>query len=109
MSFLSIGPTELRILLSIGTLTLFVRPVVSPFGVGPFLLFDLGFGIGAIGLVVALVTSAARTTLALYRAEPLPPPGAAGAAAVMERETIECAVLTVRDVCASAAPAAKAH
>ena len=72
MSFLGIGPTELRILLSIGALTLYVRPLVAPFGFGPFSLFDIGFGIGAIGLVVALVTSAARTTAALYRAEPLP-------------------------------------
>jgi len=72
MSFLSVGPTELRILLAIGTLTLLARPVVSPVGLGPFLLFDIGFGIGTIGLAVALVTSAVRTTAALYRAEPLP-------------------------------------
>ena len=72
MSFMNIGPTELRILLSIGTLMLFVRPTVSPFGLGDFRLFDIGFGVGAIGLTVALITSAARTTLALYRAEPLP-------------------------------------
>ena len=51
---------------------LFVRPTVSPFGLGAFRLFDIGFGVGAIGLTVALITSAARTTMALYRAEPLP-------------------------------------
>src|SRR4051794_17387212 len=72
MSFLHVGPTELRILLAIGTLTLFTRPDVSPFGLGPFRLFDLGFGIGAGGLLIALVTAAVRTTAALYRAEPLP-------------------------------------
>jgi phosphatidylglycerophosphate synthase len=72
MSFLNVGPTELRILLAIGTLTLFVRPTVSIGGLGEFRLFDVGFGAGAIGLVLALVTSAARTTAALYRAEPLP-------------------------------------
>jgi len=72
MSFLNVGPTELRILLAIGTLTLFVRPTVSPFGLGPFRLFDVGFGIGAIGLAIALLTATARTTAALYRAEPLP-------------------------------------
>ena len=70
MSFLNVGPTELRILLSIGTLTLFVRPTVSLFGLGPFRLFDVGFGIATIGLAAALLTSAARTTAALYRAEP---------------------------------------
>ncbi len=72
MSFLNVGPTELRILLAIGTLTLFVKPTVSMFGLGEFLLFDVGFGVATVGLAVALVTSAARTTVALYRAEPLP-------------------------------------
>ena len=74
MSFLNIGPTELRILLAIGTVTLFVRPTVSLFGFGEFHLFDVGFGIGALGLGIALLTSAAQTTAALYRAEPLPRP-----------------------------------
>jgi phosphatidylglycerophosphate synthase len=72
MSFMNVGPTELRILLAIGTLTLFVKPTVSLFGMGEFLLFDVGFGVGTAGLAVALVTSAARTIIALYRAEPLP-------------------------------------
>jgi archaetidylinositol phosphate synthase len=72
MSFLNIGPTELRILLSIGTLMLFVKPTVSLLGLGTFLLFDVGFGIGTIGLTIALISSAVRTTAALYRAEPLP-------------------------------------
>ncbi len=72
MSFLNVGPTELRILLAIGTLTLFVKPTVSMFGWGEFLLFDVGFGVGTVGLVIALVASVARTTVALYRAEPLP-------------------------------------
>ena len=72
MSFLNVGPTELRILLAIGTLTLFVKPTVSMFGLGEFLLFDVGFGVATVGLAVALVTSAARNIVALYRAEPLP-------------------------------------
>jgi phosphatidylglycerophosphate synthase len=72
MSFLNIGPTELRILLAVGTAALFVRPTVSLFGLGEFRLFDVGFGVGAVGLAIALLTSAAQTTAALYRAEPLP-------------------------------------
>jgi phosphatidylglycerophosphate synthase len=72
MSFLNVGPTELRILLAIGTLALFVRPTVSLFGLGDFRLFDVGFTVGTIGLGIALLTSTARTTVALYRAEPLP-------------------------------------
>jgi phosphatidylglycerophosphate synthase len=72
MSFLSVGPTELRILLSVGTLALYWRPTVTPFGLGSVRLFDVGFVIGTIGLIAAFVISSAQTTVALYRAEPLP-------------------------------------
>ena len=72
MSFLRVGPTELRIVLAVGTLLLFGRRDVSPLGFGPFLLFDVGGVVASAGLVLALVTSATRTTMALYRAEPLP-------------------------------------
>ena len=72
MSFLSVGPTELRLLLSIGALALFSHPVIRPFGFGPFLLFDIGGVVAVLGMLAAFVTSAVRTTRALYRAEPLP-------------------------------------
>jgi archaetidylinositol phosphate synthase len=72
MSFLSVGPTELRIILSAGALRLLSGPAVNPFGLGEILLFDVGAIAGTVGLVVALVSNASRTTLALYRAEPLP-------------------------------------
>jgi phosphatidylglycerophosphate synthase len=72
MSFLSVGPTELRILLAAGALRLLGGPTVNPFGLGDVLLFDLGAVVATAGLGVALVTGASRTTLALYRAEPLP-------------------------------------
>jgi archaetidylinositol phosphate synthase len=72
MAFLGIGPTELRILLAVGALRLLVQPSVSPFGYGPFLLFDVGGVIAAASLVGVLVASAVRNTVALYRAEPLP-------------------------------------
>jgi phosphatidylglycerophosphate synthase len=71
MSFLKVGPTELRILLSIGALMLFTRPRVTPFGLGPFLLFDVGGVVTTGGLIVAFVTSAIRGTRELFRAEPL--------------------------------------
>ncbi|MGE4056652.1 MAG: hypothetical protein AB7F99_17820, partial [Vicinamibacterales bacterium] len=67
------GPTELRILLSIGTMVLYVKPTVSLFGLGQFLLFDVCFGVAAAGLLTVLAVSAARMTADLYRAEPLPP------------------------------------
>ncbi len=72
MSFLSVGPTELRIILSIGALTLFTHPVVRPFGFGPFQLFDVGGVVAVVGMLAAFVTSAVRATASLHRAEPLP-------------------------------------
>jgi phosphatidylglycerophosphate synthase len=72
MSFLAMGPTELRILIAAGAVVLAWKPVVHPFGLGPVLLLDVG-GLGAIaGLLVAFATAAVRTTAALYREEPLP-------------------------------------
>jgi hypothetical protein len=73
MSFFSVGPTELRIILAAGALRLLSGPTVNPFGLGTVLLFDVGAMIAIAGLAVALVTGAIRTTVALYRAEPLPP------------------------------------
>jgi phosphatidylglycerophosphate synthase len=72
MAFLKVGPTELRILLAVGALMLFTRPRVTPFGLGPFLLFDVGGVVATAGLIVAFLTSAIRGTRELYRAEPLP-------------------------------------
>lgn len=72
MSFACVGPTELRIVLAIGALSLLHSPVVRPFGLGPWLLFDIGGAVAACGLAMALIVSAARTTMELYRAEPLP-------------------------------------
>ncbi len=72
LTFMRLGPTELRILLSLGALVALKSPVVTPFGMAPFFLFDVGGAIGIVGLVVAFIVSASRTTLALYRAEPRP-------------------------------------
>jgi archaetidylinositol phosphate synthase len=72
ISFGGFGPTELRILLAVGAVVAIDRPVVTPFGIAPVALFDLGGVIGAAGMLVVFLASAARNTLALYRAEPLP-------------------------------------
>ena len=72
ISFAGMGPTELRLLLSAGALAAMSQPHVRPFGLGPFQLFDAGGFIGAIGMAVVFVLSAARNTRALYIAEPLP-------------------------------------
>ena len=71
MSFLKVGPTELRILLSIGSLVLLVKPTSHLFG-HTFLLFDVGGVVGAAGLFFTFLVSAARNTRALYLAEPMP-------------------------------------
>ncbi len=65
-----IGPTELRIILAIGTLYLLHNPWVHIAGQG-YLLFDVGGIISIAGMLVALIFSAARNTHALYKAESL--------------------------------------
>lgn len=73
MSFWGWGPTELRILLAIGALTLLVKPVVTIFGM-QFPLFDVGGIVGTAGLLFTAIISAVGNTRRLYRAEPLPSP-----------------------------------
>ena len=71
MSFWGWGPTELRILLALGALTLSVKPLVSIFGV-QMMLFDVGGIVGAVGLIATAIISAIGNTRRLYAAEPLP-------------------------------------
>ncbi|MGH9339097.1 MAG: CDP-alcohol phosphatidyltransferase family protein [Acidobacteriota bacterium] len=71
LAFLQVGPTELRILLAVGTLWVIHEPTVQLGNWGPFLLFDVGGACGIAGLAVALTVSAIRNTRMLYRAEPL--------------------------------------
>ena len=72
ISFSGVGPTELRILLSVGALAVIVNPIVQPFGAGPFRLFDVGGSVAVIGMFGAFVLSAIRNARALARLEPLP-------------------------------------
>ena len=71
MSFWSFGPTELRLLLCIGNIALFYRPVVGLFG-HRYLLFDVGGAIGILGMSLMLIWSSVRHTRQLYDAERLP-------------------------------------
>jgi archaetidylinositol phosphate synthase len=71
ISFWKFGPTELRILLAIGTLRLLWSDQATIAGTR-YLLFDVGGAIGTAGLLVAFVVSAMVNTVMLYRAEPLP-------------------------------------
>jgi phosphatidylglycerophosphate synthase len=74
MSFWGLGPTELRILLSIGTVMLFVKPIVTIAGI-QMALFDVSGVVGAGGLLVTAIVSTVKNTHRLYRAEPLPEEG----------------------------------
>jgi phosphatidylglycerophosphate synthase len=71
MSFLKMGPTELRILLAIGNIALIFHPMATIFG-QTYKLFDVGGTIGAAAMLVTFVVSALRNTRTLYKAEPLP-------------------------------------
>jgi phosphatidylglycerophosphate synthase len=78
MSFAGFGPTELRILLSIGAIALRGDPHVSLGALGRVPLFDVGGVVAIAGLVVALLCAIAQNTAALARLEPrrhADPPG----------------------------------
>jgi phosphatidylglycerophosphate synthase len=72
LSFAGVGPTELRLILSAGALAVLVKPMVQPFGLGPFHLFDVGGAIAVAGMIGAFLLSAARNARALAELEPLP-------------------------------------
>jgi phosphatidylglycerophosphate synthase len=65
------GPTELRILLAIGSIAALRDPYAIMFG-HKMLLFDLGGAIGAVGMFAMGVLTTLRHTVQLYREEPLP-------------------------------------
>lgn len=69
MAFAGIGPTELRILLAAGAIAVINSPFVSPFGLAPVKLWDLGGVIAAVGMTVAFVVASSRNGFALYLEE----------------------------------------
>ena len=71
LSQMKFGPTELRIILAIGTVYLLYKPWVEVAG-GAYLLFDVGGVVALAGMALALALSVGRNTRDLYRAEPLP-------------------------------------
>jgi phosphatidylglycerophosphate synthase len=71
MSFFRMGPTELRLLLAAGNITLFFNPTAGLMN-GALSLFDVGGLIGAAGLLVTFLVSAVQNTRTLYRSERLP-------------------------------------
>ncbi|HXM60262.1 MAG TPA: hypothetical protein VN950_05355, partial [Terriglobales bacterium] len=65
LSFWNFGPTELRILLVVGNLALFWKPLVHLFG-KQFRLFDIGGAIGALGMALMIVFFTLQNTVRLY-------------------------------------------
>jgi len=71
ISFWKFGPTELRILLALGSLRLMQSDFVTLAG-STYRLFDIGGVVAIIGLTVTFIVSAVVNTRTLYAAEPLP-------------------------------------
>jgi phosphatidylglycerophosphate synthase len=71
LSYWKVGPTELRILLAVGTLLLLRGDSVVIAG-SRWLLFDVGGIVAIAGLLVTFLSSAIANARELYRREPLP-------------------------------------
>ncbi|MBZ5508241.1 MAG: CDP-alcohol phosphatidyltransferase family protein [Acidobacteriia bacterium] len=71
ISYFKMGPTELRILLSIGNMALLWKSTVHLLG-RAHRLFDVAGTLGISGMLLIMVISAMRNTTRLYREEPLP-------------------------------------
>jgi phosphatidylglycerophosphate synthase len=71
ITYLMVGPTELRILLALGSLWLMVRPTATIFGKS-YLVFDVGGIVAIAGMAVTLAITSLIHGRALYRAEPIP-------------------------------------
>jgi len=70
LSFAAFSPTELRLVLIAGNVTLLFKPLVLLAG-REYLLFDVGGLVGIVGLGAAAVWSAVKHGMFLYRAERL--------------------------------------
>ena len=71
ISFWKFGPTELRILLALGTLQIMRTPFVT-IGGERMLLFDVGGAVAIAALLLTFVASAIRNGRLLYALEPRP-------------------------------------
>jgi archaetidylinositol phosphate synthase len=68
LSFWKFSPTEMRILLAIGTVYAYLHPYVHVLG-HRYLLFDVGGAGGILGMLLIFVASTAQNTVTLYKAE----------------------------------------
>jgi archaetidylinositol phosphate synthase len=76
ISYFKMGPTELRLLLCVGNLVLYLwKSSVHLLG-RSYRIFSVGGTIGISGMILILVISAIQHAIELYRREPLPKPAA---------------------------------
>ena len=71
ISLWSFGPTELRVLLAVGNLALFWKPMVHVLGHGPYRLFDVGGAVGIAGMTLMIMAITIKNTRRLYHEERL--------------------------------------
>jgi len=71
LSFFNLGPTEIRIILAIGNVALYVRGPWSHIAGHRFLLFDMGAVVAIIGMGIMFLYAAIKHTLQLYGEERL--------------------------------------
>jgi archaetidylinositol phosphate synthase len=70
LSFAKFGPTEIRILLALANVALWLHPDAPIFG-SPFRVFDVGGIIAIVAMALMLIISTVCNTVKLYRAETL--------------------------------------
>ena len=80
MSFLGVGPTELRILLAAGALAVMRDPSIDSGPLTGMRLFDVSGAMAIAGMLGIFVFNAVKHTRMLYQAEPLPVAGTKRAA-----------------------------
>jgi archaetidylinositol phosphate synthase len=71
ISYFKMGPTELRLLLCLGNITLLWRSMAHLAG-RAYRIFDIGGTLGISGMLLVLCISVVQNTIRLYRREPLP-------------------------------------
>jgi archaetidylinositol phosphate synthase len=72
LSFWRFGPTELRILLSVGNLALLWKPMVHLLS-SEYRLFDVGGAIGLVGMAAMVIVFTIQNAIRLYREERIVP------------------------------------
>jgi hypothetical protein len=71
LSFSIWGPTELRVVLAIGTFVLFEKPIVKVAG-QPYLLCDVSGVVAIAGMLFMTIVNTIRNTMRLYKEERIP-------------------------------------